>query len=163
MELNIPRLIYSVNVSEPSCNREVWRNRYKCIINFVDILRLSVESSIVDTSIVNTILFTTSDTNFLLWVVSRSQQHVENLGHTISIHCFIGAALSTYFLVKAMFSSLDSSDKSIMWLEKSGSPCFLKYSSSASIIPSSHGRSFLAQWSEWRTTGIPYTGAILRI
>lgn len=69
-----------------------------------------------------------------------------------------------------MLSSLDSSDKSSMcelhdqislhrrgaWRahEKRGSPCSLKYASSASSIPSNHGKSFFAQWSEWITTGL---------
>lgn len=36
-----------------------------------------------------------------------------------------------------------------------GMPLALKKASSASIMPSSHGRSFLAQWSVWSTTGMP--------
>mmetsp|Transcript_30411 Transcript_30411/g.59404 ORF Transcript_30411/g.59404 Transcript_30411/m.59404 type:complete len:202 (-) Transcript_30411:450-1055(-) len=60
-----------------------------------------------------------------------------------------------YLTQVAMFSSRGSSERSSMCDEKRGSPFFLWYSSSAASMPSNQGRSFLAQWSEWRTTGTP--------
>ena len=75
----------------------------------------------------------------------------------------MGAARLRYLTVVSMFHCTSSSDKSIMWLENSGSPCSLKYFSSASIMPSSQGSSFFAQWSVCRTTGMPYDGATARM
>src|SRR6478735_2756835 len=58
--------------------------------------------------------------------------------------------------------SSGSSDKSNMCELNSGSPFLAKYSSPAVNTPSTQGRSFLAQWSVWRTTGTPYTAAKVR-
>ena len=68
----------------------------------------------------------------------------------------MAASLFRYLTQISMFSALGSSDKSNMWELKRGSPCALKYSSSAATMPSNQGSSFLAQWSEW-------TGENLRV
>ena len=47
----------------------------------------------------------------------------------------------------SMFSSLLSSERSIMWELNSGTPFALKNFSSSSSMPSNQGSSFLAQWS----------------
>ena len=55
--------------------------------------------------------------------------------NSISNNKLILAILSKYFLQMEMLSSKDSSDKSNMWEENSGSPFFSKYLSSNSKIP----------------------------
>src|SRR5690606_26162072 len=67
--------------------------------------------------------------------------------------------LSKYCLEISIFSSSGSSDKSIMWEEKSGLPFCSKYFSLASSSPSIQGNSFLAQWSVCKITVAPYNSA----
>lgn len=144
-----------VDISETSGNGEVWGDWGEGLVDGKNILWLGVERVVINILVVDTILFTTSDTDFLLFMleIAISLRSFREL--TISSHCFIGAARLRYSAVVLMFQSTSSSLKSIMWLENRGSPCSLKYFSSASIRPSNHGRSFLAQWSVCKITGIP--------
>src|SRR6266404_652239 len=73
---------------------------------------------------------------------------------SISSQIPIGAIRLKYLTHVAMFCSFGSSERSSMWEENRGSWCSLKYASSASSMPSNQARSFSAQWSECRTTGL---------
>ena len=64
-----------------------------------------------------------------------------------------------YSLHKAIFSSIGSSERSIMWELYKGFPVALKNSSPASRRPSIHGRRFFAQWSVFKITVAPYSSA----
>jgi len=144
LQLDVTRLVYTVNVTETSGDGEVWGDWRKSLVNVKDILWLCVEGVVVNILVVDTILLATSDTDFLEYQLEfmfrRSCRRP-----TISNHCFIGAARLRYAAVVLMLYSTESSLRSIMWLENRGSPCSLKYFSSASKRPSNHGKSFLAQ------------------
>lgn len=151
VKLDVSWLVDTVDVTETSSDREVWGDWGKSLVDGKDILGLGVERVVVNIFVVNTILLTASDTDFL-WtkLILTSFNGCREL--TISSHCFMGAARFKYLAVVWMFQSTSSSLRSIMWLEKRGSPCSLKYFSSASSIPSSHGRSFLALCSSQHCT-----------
>jgi hypothetical protein len=63
-ESDISRLVDTVNVSETSGNGEVGGDGVQSSVDIVNVWRLSVEGSIVGVGVVDTVLFTTSDTNF---------------------------------------------------------------------------------------------------
>ena len=65
VELDISGLVHTVNISECSSNGEVRRDGGESSVDIIDVLGLSVKSGIVDTSVVNTIFLTTSNTDFL--------------------------------------------------------------------------------------------------
>ena len=67
--------------------------------------------------------------------------------------------LSKYFLQILIFSSIGSSDKSIICELNRGFPFSLWKISLASISPSIQGSKFFAQWSVWRITVAPYNSA----
>jgi hypothetical protein len=146
VKLDVARLVNTVNVTETGSDGEVWGDRRESLVDGKNVLWLSVKRVIIDILIVDSILLTTRDTN-LLQAELDSRFSFDQLGmkHTISSHCFIGAARLRYFAVVWMLKSTVSSLRSIMWLEKRGSPFSLKCFSSASRRPSNHGRSFLAQ------------------
>lgn len=68
VELDISWLVDTVNVSETRSNGEVGRDLLQGSVDLVDILGLSVERVVINILIVDTVLFTTSDTNFLDFV-----------------------------------------------------------------------------------------------
>jgi hypothetical protein len=143
VELDVSGLVDTVDITESSSNGEIWRDRGKCLVDGKDILWLGVERIVVNVLIVDTIFLSTGDANFLYVIRYCFDEKVIAL--TISSHCFIGAARFKYSAVVLMLKSTSSSLKSIIWLENRGSPCSLKYFSSASKRPSNQGRSFLAQ------------------
>jgi len=65
MQFNVSGLVHTMDISESRGDRKVGRNRGKSFVNFVDIFGLSVKGVVVDTSVINTVLFTSSDTDFL--------------------------------------------------------------------------------------------------
>lgn len=66
VKADVARLVNAVDVAEASGDGEIRRNLLQRGIDLVDVLGLSVERVVVDVFIVNTILLTASDTNFLL-------------------------------------------------------------------------------------------------
>ena len=65
MQFNVSGLVHTMDISESRGDRKVGRNRGKSFVNLVDIFGLSVKGVVVDTSVVNTVLFTPGDTDFL--------------------------------------------------------------------------------------------------
>jgi hypothetical protein len=65
VELNVTGLVDTVDVSETSGDGEVGGDWLESLVDGKDILGLSVEGVVVDIFVVDTILLTTSDTNFL--------------------------------------------------------------------------------------------------
>lgn len=65
MKLDVTWLVNTVDVTETSGDGEVWGDRCESLVDGKDVFWLSVERVVVDAGIVNTILLTTSDTNFL--------------------------------------------------------------------------------------------------
>ena len=65
MQFNVSGLVHTMDISESRGDRKVGRNRGKSFVNLVDIFGLSVKGVVVDTSVVNTVLFTSGDTDFL--------------------------------------------------------------------------------------------------
>ena len=65
LQLDVTWLVNTVNVTETSGNGEVWGDRRKGVVDVKDILGLCVEGVVVDIFVVDTILLTTSDTDFL--------------------------------------------------------------------------------------------------
>lgn len=65
MKLDITRLVDTVNVTETSSDGEIWGNWRKSLVDGKDILRLCVERVVVNILVVDTVLLTTSDTDFL--------------------------------------------------------------------------------------------------
>ena len=146
MEFDVTRLVDTMDVAKASSDAEVGGDLGEGGPDVVDVFRLGVERVVVDIFVVNTVLFATGNANFLRSRISKESVGIgPGIDRTISSHCFIGAARFKYLAVVSIFQSTASSDKSIMCDENRGSPCSLKYFSSASIMPSSHGRSFLAQ------------------
>lgn len=96
VQLDVAGLVHTVDVSESSGDGEVRRDRGEGSIDLIDILRLSVERVVIDTSVVNTVLLTTGNTNllhFTLYVSWELSGTYDTREQTISSHCFIGAAL----------------------------------------------------------------------
>ena len=154
VEFDVARLVDAVDVAEAGSDGEVGARLGKCGPDVVDVFGLGVERVVVDVLVVDAVFLAAGDADFLsIGQNLRFLSTVELL--TISSHCFIGAARFRYLLVVSMFQSTGSSDKSIMCEENNGSPCSLKYFSSASNMPSSHGSSFFAQWSVCMMTGMP--------
>ena len=65
MQFNVSGLVHTMDISESRGDRKVGRNRGKSFVNLVDIFGLSVKGVVVDTSVVNTVLLTSGDTDFL--------------------------------------------------------------------------------------------------
>ena len=68
VELNVAGLVDTVDITETSGNREVRADRGESLLNGEDILGLSVQGVVVNVLVVNTILLTTGDTDFLRFV-----------------------------------------------------------------------------------------------
>lgn len=66
VELDVTRLVDTVNVAESSGNGEVGGDRGESGVDIVDVLRLGVERVVVNSGVVDTILLTTGDTDLHL-------------------------------------------------------------------------------------------------
>lgn len=66
MQADITGLVNSVNISEACSNREIRRNRAKRLIDVVNIFRLGIKGTVVDSSVIDTVLFSSGNTDFLL-------------------------------------------------------------------------------------------------
>jgi len=66
VELDVAWLVDTVNVAEAGCDRKVWGDLLECFVDPMNVFWLSVERVVVDIFVVDAILFTTRDTNFLL-------------------------------------------------------------------------------------------------
>ena len=65
VELDIAGLVNTMHVTESGSNGEVWRNWGESLVDGKDVLRLGVEGVVVDILVVDTILLTASNTDFL--------------------------------------------------------------------------------------------------
>jgi len=65
VELDVAGLVDTVDVSETSGDREVWGDGLKSLVDGKDVLGLSVKGVVVDILVVDTILLTTGNTDFL--------------------------------------------------------------------------------------------------
>lgn len=93
LQLNITRFVYTMDVAKCRRNREVRGDGRKCGVDVVDVFGLGVQRAVVDISVVNTVFLTTSNTDFLYISLVNHQRRELGEGHTISSHCFMGAAL----------------------------------------------------------------------
>lgn len=66
MQADITGLVNSVNISKACSNGEVRRNRAKRLVHVVDILRLGIKGTVVNSSVIDTILLSSGNTDFLL-------------------------------------------------------------------------------------------------
>lgn len=64
VKLDISGLVDTVDVSKSSSDTEVGANGAQCRVDIPDILRLGVKLGVIDTSVVDTVLLTASNTNF---------------------------------------------------------------------------------------------------
>jgi hypothetical protein len=81
VQLDVSRLVNTVDVTEARGNRKVGRNRGQRRVDFVDVLGLGVEGVVIHTGVVNAILLTTGNTNL----------HLEPLLHWCStLKVFLG-------------------------------------------------------------------------
>ena len=65
VKLNVTRFVDTMNISETGGNREVRGDWRQSLVDGKDVLGLGIERIIVNRLVVNTILLTTCDTNFL--------------------------------------------------------------------------------------------------
>ena len=65
VKLDISWLVDTVDVTEAGSDREVWGDRGESLVDSKDILGLSVERVVVNILVVNTVLLTSGDTDFL--------------------------------------------------------------------------------------------------
>lgn len=72
VELDVAWLVDTVHVTETSGNGEVWRDWGESLVDLVDVLGLSVEGVVVNILVVDTILLTTSDTDFLQYQLDQN-------------------------------------------------------------------------------------------
>lgn len=79
-ELDISRLIDTVDVTETGSNGEVGGDGHEALVNVVDVLRLSVKGVVVNGLVVDTILLTTSNTNLHLEPLLHGGSALEVLG-----------------------------------------------------------------------------------
>lgn len=80
-QANITRLVDTVNISEGGSNTEVGTDRVKSFVDVKDVGRLSVQTLLVDTSVVNTVFFTTSDAD-LHFEPDTKRSHAFEIFHT---------------------------------------------------------------------------------
>lgn len=90
---DISGLVNTMNVSEASRNAEVGADLAKGIVDIPDVFRLSVQAVVVNSGVVDTIFFTTSDSDFHLKPKS-------DLRHTLKVLCASGNVLLFGFLRK---------------------------------------------------------------
>ena len=65
VELDVARLVDTVDISESGSNGKVWRDWRESLVDLVDVFWLGVEGVVVNVLVVYTILLTTGDTDFL--------------------------------------------------------------------------------------------------
>lgn len=65
VQLDVSGLVHAVDIAEACGNREVGRNGGQGSVDIVDIFGLGVERVVVDASIVDSVLLTTGNANFL--------------------------------------------------------------------------------------------------
>jgi hypothetical protein len=124
VQLDVARLVDTVDVAEASSDGEVRGDGLEGLVDVPDILGLGVERGVVDGLVVDTVLLTTGDADLLLCDGQRAvlqgklalfPKDISVCGkRTISSHCFMGAARFRYLAVVSMFHSTGSSDRSIM-------------------------------------------------
>lgn len=79
VELDISRLVNTMDVSERGSDAKVRANGTQGRVDIPDILRLSVELGIIDSSVINTVLFTASDTDLHLEPDAKGSHALEIL------------------------------------------------------------------------------------
>jgi len=123
LQLDVSGLVHTVDVSERSGDAEVRADGGQGLVDVVDVFGLGYRLAL------STPVLSTPSSSPPVMPISISSQ-------------MLTLAMRVKYLTQvAMFSSLGSSERSSMCEEKSGSWCTLKYASSASSIPSNHGRS----------------------
>lgn len=88
LQLDITRLVHTVHIPECGSNREIRADLAQRIVDLINIATLGVKGSIVDTSVVNTVFFTASYTDF----------HLEpdtNLAHPLEV---LDAGANVFFV-----------------------------------------------------------------
>lgn len=147
LELDVARLVDTVDVTETSGDGEEGRDLREGLEDLVNVLGLSVEGVVVNILVVDTVLLTTGDTDL----------HLEPLLHGGStLKVLLGGLDVVVNLLLRQVDHVGREADDMLDVEKRyesregthrGVPFCLKKASSASIMPSSQGRSFLAQWS----------------
>lgn len=77
-ELDVTGLVDTVNVTETSGNGEEGRDLGKGLVDLVNVFGLGVEGVVVNALVVNTVLFTTGDTNFLHEMLGKAHYMCAN-------------------------------------------------------------------------------------
>ena len=72
VELDIAGFVDTVNVTETGSDGEVWRNWGESLVDGKDVLGLGVKRVVVDILVIDAILLTTRDTNFLSKISAHS-------------------------------------------------------------------------------------------
>jgi len=80
LELNVSGLVDAVDVSKRSSDAEVGANSAQRLVDFMDVGGLGIESRVVNTSVVDAIFFTASDTDFHLEPKTEGCHALEVLG-----------------------------------------------------------------------------------
>ena len=65
LQLDVTRLVYTMDVTETSGDGEVWGNWGEGIVDVEDVLGLCVKGVVVNILVVNTVLLASSDADFL--------------------------------------------------------------------------------------------------
>lgn len=102
VETDVARLVDTVDIAKASSNREVRGDGRKRLVDVVDVLGLGVEGVVVNILVVDTILLAAGDSDFLQHMSVGHGWREGAKGHTISSHCFMGAARLRYFAVVSM-------------------------------------------------------------
>lgn len=85
MELDVTGLVYAVNVAEAGGDGKVWGDWRESLVDGKDILWLSVKRVVIHILIVDTILFTTGDTNLHLEPLLHRGGTLEVLGGSLNV------------------------------------------------------------------------------
>jgi hypothetical protein len=104
VKLDVSWLVYTVDVAETSSNGEVWRNWLKSLVNGKDILGLGVKGVVVNILVVDTILLSSSNTNFLskirifffffFFTIGMTSYHLKPLLHGSGTFEVLGSSLN---------------------------------------------------------------------
>jgi len=65
LQLDVTRLVYTMDVTETSGDGEVWGNWGEGIVDVEDVLGLCVKGVVVNILVVDTVFLTTGNTDFL--------------------------------------------------------------------------------------------------
>ncbi|KAI6758907.1 hypothetical protein HG531_014047 [Fusarium graminearum] len=85
VELDVARLVNTVDVTKASGDREVGGDGGESVVDVEDILGLSVERVVVNILVVNTVLLTTSDANLHLEPLLHGGSALEVLGGGLNV------------------------------------------------------------------------------